>query len=1224
MGLPKIGAVLALDGEREYKSAITSINSTQRSMRAEMKLVTEEFYGQQNSLEALTKKQEILEKQHTSQAMKIEVCKNALEKYSAAQEKAGEKVESAANELKSAEKQLEKLKHTSGVTTEEIQKQEEAVKKAREELENANNIYQHTVKKEEEWKTSLTNANAELLKIDRTLEENKGYLEEAKNSTDKNAISINEYGKKLKETGNDAEEFRKKTVDAVTALSAIMSSGRILEGVKNVGRELLDCVDASAEFEKSMAKVGTIAEKNEVPLGKMSKDILELSNNLGVAVTDIAEATYNAISSGRKTEEAVAFAGQSTKLAMGGFTDAKTSVDILTTTLNAYGLEVQETERVSDVLITTQNLGKTTVAELATTMGRVIPLAAAYHVELENLSSAYAIMTANGIDTAYTTTYIKSMLNELGDSNSKVAKILTEQTGKSFLELNKEGKSLGDVMEILGKSVDGDAVKFSNLWSRSEAGIGALSLLNSGSAKYQNTLVAMQKSAGATEEAFGEMADTTEMAGQKLENSSRNLKIAIGDVLKPSMEDAYEAGTDLLTWAAEFVEEHPEVVQALTALTIGVGTFAGALTVATAAMKAYQMIKTLVDPTTALVTAIAGLSMAATSFVVIAGLEKTELQKINDETHELVKSSKELSEEHKKAAESRKLSKKELETEAIACKNLSAELLELQNKTSLSNEEQIKQENIVTQLNQAIPTLNLAIDEQSGKLNMSKEALLENVEAMNQLAIASAAQEDLAEIASEQWENEKKLAQLREQEAEQLMILQEAEREYNEALERQKETGEEIWKQMENYGYAKEAYVQLTDEIKNTEEAQMALGEEWSKTQEFIGDTTSTYAAKDAVTDLGIAYDESGNMIGSAAEKTKVAFVTMGNSIRESVQSQIDIFSEFEQNHKISSEEVIKNMESQVEGFKSWGDNLSELAGRSDENGALINEGLLKHLVDLGPEGAGYVEAFVNMTDEELQKANELWEESISLPDDIADKFEESGQNLMKGLKTGIESGADDVKKSMKKTSIDAQESFNAAAGIKSPSKEMEKSGKYLIEGLILGVKKDTSKAKSSMKDLSETVVKEAATGMSSEKAEIIGLQFSRGIASGIRAGKSEVINAAVDVARAAVKSANSTLQINSPSKVTMETGKSFVEGLVEGVKAKTDVLKDAVKGALDEGMINEAERDVRRGGIKIAEPVTESSGPVHVEVYIQPQQMSNEELDRTFDYINERFGTDV
>ena len=64
------------------------------------------------------------------------------------------------------------------------------------------------------------------------------------------------------------------------------------------------------------------------------------------------------------------------------------------------------------MLIQTQNLGKTTVAELSSSMGKVIPTANAYHVQLDQLCAGYAKMTANGVATAESTTYMNSMLND--------------------------------------------------------------------------------------------------------------------------------------------------------------------------------------------------------------------------------------------------------------------------------------------------------------------------------------------------------------------------------------------------------------------------------------------------------------------------------------------------------------------------------------------------------------------------------------------------------------------------------------------------------------------------------------------------------------------------------------------------------------------------------------------------------------------------------------------
>ena len=63
------------------------------------------------------------------------------------------------------------------------------------------------------------------------------------------------------------------------------------------------------------------------------------------------------------------------------------------------------------MMIQTQNLGKTSVDELASSMGKIIPTANSLGVQLDVLCGSYAVMTANGIATAETTTYMNSMLN---------------------------------------------------------------------------------------------------------------------------------------------------------------------------------------------------------------------------------------------------------------------------------------------------------------------------------------------------------------------------------------------------------------------------------------------------------------------------------------------------------------------------------------------------------------------------------------------------------------------------------------------------------------------------------------------------------------------------------------------------------------------------------------------------------------------------------------------
>lgn len=308
-------------------------------------------------------------------------------------------------------------------------------------------------------------------------------------------------------------------------------------------------------YETSLAKVGTIADLGKLSIQKLGSQITDMSNTMGIAATDIAEATYQAISAGQDTANAVEFAGQAAKLATAGFTSTTSAVDILTTALNAYGLSAAQADHVSDVLLTTQNLGKTSVDELSSSMGRVIPLAAAYNVSVENLSSGLAVMTANGIATAEATTYAKSMLNELGDTGSTVGKILQAETGKSFAQLNAEGKSLGDVLQILYDNVGGDSTAFAGLWSSVEAGTGALSLASGGADKFNGVLAQMVDSAGATDTAYQTMTDTFQHSMESLQTTAENLSIDLFEAMEPGLKEAANWGTDCLNTLTSALNE---------------------------------------------------------------------------------------------------------------------------------------------------------------------------------------------------------------------------------------------------------------------------------------------------------------------------------------------------------------------------------------------------------------------------------------------------------------------------------------------------------------------------------------------------------------------------------------------------------------------------------------------------------------------------------------------
>lgn len=289
----------------------------------------------------------------------------------------------------------------------------------------------------------------------------------------------------------------------------------------------------AVDFESSFAKVSTLLDENVVDYGNYKEELLDASNETKIAVDEFSEAVYESISAGVDQQKAIEFTTNAMKLAKGGFTDGASAVDILTTAINGYTLSADDAVKISDMLIITQNLGKTTVNELASSMGAVIPVANSVNFGIEELSASYAQLTKNGIATAESGTYLKSMLSELGKSGSIADKTLRELTGKGFTDLKKAGTATTEIVRMLDEEAKKNDKSLKDMFGSVEAGTAALVLYKGAGTEYNEMLQAMGTSAGATEEAFNKIDATPAEQLKGALNELRNEGVKLGASFVP-------------------------------------------------------------------------------------------------------------------------------------------------------------------------------------------------------------------------------------------------------------------------------------------------------------------------------------------------------------------------------------------------------------------------------------------------------------------------------------------------------------------------------------------------------------------------------------------------------------------------------------------------------------------------------------------------------------------
>lgn len=383
-----------------------------------------------------------------------------------------------------------------------------------------------------------------------------------------------------------------------------------LAGIGTVG------VASFGEFETAVAKVGTMLNGTSKSMDDVKNETKSLSQEFATSQSDIAEAMYQAISAGVDATRTQEFLTVALKASKGGFTDTATAVDGLTSILNAYDMETAEAERIANQMLITQNKGKTSFGELASTVAGVTPIASQLNVSTEELFSSLAVLTANGIATSESVTGLKATMdNIIGPSNEATLvaeslgiefsatavqaqglmpflrgvadeirnaeptwanavelygqneqKLLAlEKAGKKntdeYKKLKNENKSLGKEVEALATASESQIGGFASLFGSVEA-LNSIMVLTSesGMQLFDETMNEMSTNAEALTSAYETMADTQETTLAQAMVNCQNAMIELGEALAPVIEIIAEGISKM---ANAFANLSPEAQNAI-------------------------------------------------------------------------------------------------------------------------------------------------------------------------------------------------------------------------------------------------------------------------------------------------------------------------------------------------------------------------------------------------------------------------------------------------------------------------------------------------------------------------------------------------------------------------------------------------------------------------------------------------------------------------------------
>lgn len=318
------------------------------------------------------------------------------------------------------------------------------------------------------------------------------------------------------------------------------------------------------------------------------------------------------------------------------------------------------------------------------------------------------------------------------------------------------------------------------------------------------------------------------------------------------------------------------------------------------------------------------------------------------------------------------------------------------------------------------------------------------------------------------------------------------------------------------------------------------------------------------------------------------AVTGMQQNVQDYLGATGRLFEEFADTSSVSTTDLLNNMQSQVEGVKTWQANITALMDTTktyiDETGQEVqvelDEGLVQYLMDMGPEGAAYAQAFVNMSGEELAQANALWSEKVGienftntegekltqgvgemaagskeawnqLAEDMNAAASDSGEYVVQGMVSGMKNAADQIQEAGEEAGDSLLKSIDTSLGVSSPSKYAKRSGQYVGEGLVVGGHSKLPDIKSMGADLGQAAI----SGLEDEdlygNAYTEGRNFGDGLIAGMASKTDQIAQQAASDVRNAINAAKNEQDSNSPAKETIKLGHDWGEGYTVGIADK-------------------------------------------------------------------------
>lgn len=1014
---------------------------------------------------------------------------------------------------------------------------------------------------------------------------------------DKVGRSAKEASQKVKDLGDNAD----KTGDKLS---------RSADKMQQVGKGLSTYITApiiaagtaiakfSIDFENSMAAVYTLT--GDANRQDLADGILDISNKYGMAATTLAQAQYDAISAGVDVANSLTFVDVAARASKGGFTDAATAVDGLTSAMNAYNMAYSDAEILANKFLITQNLGKTTFGELAGSIGNVAPTASAAGMSVNELLSSIAALTAAGIKTETAITGTKAALANVIKPTSEAAE-KAKELGIDFSASALKAKGWVAFLKDVEQKCGGNTDAMAQLFGSVEALNAILTLTGEkGAAVMTQSLAEMRTNTGALDDAYNTVADT---AGNRLQvalNLIKNSAIEFGDAVAPIIEAVASAISGLAEKLDGLDDSQKKTIVTIGLIIAAVGP---ALLMASKIIKAISAIKAAMVALGASANAVLGvwglvIGAVAGLIAVVATLAKSEKELTETEKQtkkareELKDATDDYKESVKAAAEAQEKTLHEIDATAKIAGNYIKTLKQMEKEGVKTADQQSAYNSIVAKLQELLPDVNLKINEQTGLLEGGAAALSTQVEEWQKLikqqTMYAALQTDIQAVTNLEVDLEVAKASLSETLAQEGIEYEQFAARMADALEK--------YAQIDFTGqYGVENVIKLQNRIK-TDGAEAVIAEMFAENNEVIQEFSNAWGYTEQAT---LDYFQKfifQNVEGYSTEYAAALSQIYGSEeiLSESQDALAQKTKATEEVYRNAMSDIITSSEDGSKGIIGVGEAAEDTVETVND----FSDSIINGFERIKKAGPGLKKALSNLTPN--NDSMREWLDNLATLTTMG----LSPETIEYLYNQGIQSTGQLVKDLVKATAAQ-RESFEA---------EMRES-RTLGTTNYIDIANDKANAAAQQarwKYLTENAEAYNAAQQLREQGTESGGAFGDGVITGVKGKEAALRQSGIDAANAVNEGFTSTLQIQSPSKVGRAGGRYYIVGVIQGAMDKLDALASTGKLAatkLAAPMSNlGATAPMRGGGIPSSvskiinnnnRTVSTSSRTAHVEQHV-------------------------